>query len=104
MLKLRRTKEVGCYRSVQGIVEGMGICLESIAEIRNLIDGLELDAFIEGREVLDRCAINLQIIGNQIGRLDPQLQFNDAMETAYDSRTVITHQYGRRRSGRTSSS
>lgn len=103
MLKLRRTKEVGsegtrrkvgCYRSVQGIVEGMGICLESIAEIRNLIDGLELGAFIEDREVLDRCAINLQIIGNQIGRLDPQLQFSEAMETAYDSRTVIAHQYG----------
>ena len=105
MLELRRTKEVGtgdtkrkvgCYRSVSDIVEGMEICLDCISEIRNLMEGLELEAFIDDREVLDRCAINLQIVGNQIGMLDPGLQFNDAMKTAYDSRTVIAHQYGGR--------
>ena len=63
-----------------------------------------MDAFIEDREGLDRCAINFQIIGNQIGRLDPQLQFNEAMETAFDSRTVIAHSTERRRSGKMSSS
>lgn len=105
MLELRRTKEVGaeggrkkvgCYRNVPDIVEGMEICLDSIAEIRNLIRGLELEAFIDSPEILDRCAINVQIIGNQIGKLDPQLQFNNAMETAYDSRSIIAHQYGER--------
>lgn len=103
MLELRRTKEVGseggkkkvgCYTDVSDIVKGMDICLDSIAEIHNLIRGLELEAFMEGRTVIDRCAINFQIIGNQIGRLDSKLQFNEAMKTAYDSRSIIAHRYG----------
>lgn len=105
MLELKRTKKVGsegerrkvgCYRSVSDIVEGMEICLDSIAEIRTLVHGLELEAFIDRQDILDRCAINLQIIGNQIGRLDPQLQFNEAMMTAHDFRNIIAHQYGER--------
>ena len=103
MLELKRTKEVGsgatrtkvgCYRSVPEIVSAMEICLDSLAEVRNLVDGMTMEAFIENREVLDRCAINIQIVGNQIGKLDPQLQFSNAMKTAYDSRTVIAHIYG----------
>lgn len=105
MLELRRTKEVGpeggrkkvgCYTNVSDIVEAMENCLDSIAEIRNLIQGLKLEAFIEDREVLDRCAIDFQMIGDRIGRLDPKLQFNEAMETAYDSRSIIAHRYGER--------
>lgn len=38
--------------------------------------------------------MNYQIIGNQIGKLDDQLKFNDAMKSAYDTRSVIAHIFG----------
>lgn len=96
MLELRRAKEdrrkkVERYTNISDIVEAMEICLDSITEIRNLIQGLKLEAFIEDREVLDRCAINFQIIDDRIGRLDLELQFNETMEATYDSRGIIAH-------------
>lgn len=105
MLELHTTKKVGpdvpenrqrvgCYKNRKAVIDGMETCLESIGIVRALIEGLEAEGFIDDRVVLDRCAINLHVVGNQIGMLDPQLQFNDAMRTAYDVRSVIAHQYG----------
>lgn len=78
-----QVRNIGCYRTTEEIEEAMEICLESIDIIRNLVRGMELDSFANDRAVVDRCAINFQIIGNQVGRLDPCLLFNQAMSTAY---------------------
>ena len=38
--------------------------------------------------------MNYQIIGNQLGRLDDRLLFNEAMRTAPGARNLIAHVYG----------
>lgn len=106
MLELHTTKAVrdrkgeerriGCYSSVKDIVEAMETSLESIGIMRNLVTGIGFDAFVDNRAILDRCAINFQIIGNQLGMLDPQLLTNSAMATAYSERSAIAHRYGNR--------
>lgn len=87
-------RRIRCYSSVRSIVEAMETCLESIGIIHNILRGIDLEAFVNDRAVLDRCAINYQIIGNQIGMLNPDLILNHAMESAYAERNIIAHRYG----------
>lgn len=70
MLELHRHKKVGkreeriagCYTSTEEIVDAMQSALDSIAIVRSLIEGLDAEAFVDNRPVLDRCAINMQIV------------------------------------------
>lgn len=88
------SKDIKLYSSVEEIVYGMNVCLDRLEEIRRFTKGLQFDAFQRDRPIQDRCAMDFQIIGNQIGRLDPALQFNDAMQKVYRARSVIAHVYG----------
>ncbi len=89
-----REIKVRLYQNENEIISGMNISLESIAIIRRLLKGLEYDVFATSRPIQDRCAINFQIIGNQMGMLDDSLKSNEAMQTAYNARSVIAHWYG----------
>ena len=89
-----RERKIQLFNSTDEILEGMNICLESISIIRRLLRGMKYEVFVNSRAVLDRCAINYQIIGNQMGRLDDSLKSNRAMETAYGARNMVAHWYG----------
>ena len=86
-------RKIRLYQNKEEIIQGMNISLESIATIRRLLKGLSVDAFLDSQSIVDQCAINFLVIGNQMGMLDDSLKSNRAMETAYSARNVIAHWY-----------
>lgn len=86
-------RKIKLYQNEKEILRGMNISLESIATIRRLLNGLSVDAFLDSQSVVDQCAINFLVIGNQMGMLDDSLKSNKAMETAYSARNMIAHWY-----------
>ena len=82
------------YRSVAEMESDLNSALEAIGIIRELMEGISLQVFRDNRAILDRCAINMQVIGNVVGALDEPLQFNDSMKSINKIRAVIAHVYG----------
>lgn len=90
----KREFKVRLFRNEAEMTAGMNACLDAIANIRRLIEGLEYEVFENSRPIQDQCAINFLVIGNQMGKLDDSLKSNRAMETAYGARNRIAHWYG----------
>lgn len=44
--------------------------------------------------MVDRCAISVVVIGNELGRLDKSLQQNESMANVHRARDSIAHIYG----------
>ncbi len=86
-------RKIKLFQDEDDIVLGMNICLESIATIRRLLKGLSVDAFLGRQSIIDQCAVNYMVIGNQMAMLDDSLKSNRAMETAYGARNMIAHWY-----------
>lgn len=86
-------RKIKLFQNEKEILQGMNISLESIATIRRLLKGLSVDAFLDNKSIIDQCAVNYMVIGNQMAMLDDSLKSNRAMETAYGARNMIAHWY-----------
>lgn len=81
------------YENKKSLIDGMNLCLDCIHRIQEDVDGINLNVFLDNEPIIERCAINYIVIGNQIGRLDPQLQLNPAMKKAHKERSLIAHSF-----------
>lgn len=89
-----QTTHIGLFGNEENLRNGLYISLERIEIIRGLISGLSYGAFESNLPIVDRCAISIQIIGNQVGQLDPALQVNEPMKTIHKARDIVAHVYG----------
>lgn len=86
--------EIEPYQNEEEVIEGMNLCLESVSMIRDRIQGLSFEDFLNNRAIRDVSAMRYEIIGVRMEQLDNALILNKAMETASIDGELIAHLYG----------
>lgn len=100
-LKKRRTIETEGrvistrqYRTEKQVREALSVALGRIHLIRDRVHGLSYDDFLLDSDLVQLCATDYMIIGNQLGQLDNVLIDRDFRKDVYDFRSVVAHCLG----------
>lgn len=91
----RERAEVKPYSTKEEMLYAIDIILDSCDAIIRRTSGISMDEFLTDDDMMKASAMDMQIIGNHVGRLPAEIRsLSKNLDDAYGFRCRIAHDYG----------